>query len=160
MALRSRDLLPFAAMTRGQLGMHDATDSRTIPPVILKVFAIFACMAAGIAGVLWVSLELAGAVSEGADGVWYVALGLAIAAVVSVVIVAARSRTRGMIGLSVAATVLLVAVVATYPTDSAACPPGSGQNTTSDPAVEGLADDIQVDDADATTDTAGSADCK
>jgi hypothetical protein len=140
--------------------MHNAAGSRTILPVILKFFAILAFMAAGIAGVLWVSLELAGAVSEGADGVWYIALGLAIAAVVSVVLVTARSRTRGMIGLSVAATVLLVAVVATYPTDSTACPPSSGQNTTSDPAVEGLEDEIQVDDPDATTDAAGSTDCK
>lgn len=117
-------------------------------------------MAAGIAGVLWVSLELAGAVSEGADGVWYIALGLAIAAVVAVVIVAARSRTRGMIGLTVATTVLLVAVVLTYPTDGAPCTPGSGQNAATDPAAGDLGDGIQVEDTDVPTDAAGANDCK
>ena len=138
--------------------MHDATDSRTIPLVIARLVAIVLCMAAGIAALLWVPLELVGAVSEGADGAWYIALVLTIAAVAAVVFVTARSRSRGMIGLTAAATVMLVAVVLTYPTDSPPCTPGGGQNAATETGGEDLGDGIQVDDADA-PDAAGSNDC-
>lgn len=116
-------------------------------------------MAAGIAGVMWVGLELVGAVSETADSAWYIALGLSIAAVAVVVLVTARSRTRGMIGLTAATTVLLVAVVLTYPTTKEACTPGGGQNAATDTGGADLGDGIQVDDADA-PDAAGANDCK
>lgn len=115
-------------------------------------------MAAGIAGAMWVSLELVGAVSDTADSAWYVALGLAIAAVAVVVFVTARSRSRGMIGLTAATTVLLVAVVLTYPTDSKPCTPGGGGAAATDTTGD-LGDGIQVDDADA-PDAGGSNDCK
>ncbi len=126
--------------------------------MIARLLAIILCMAAGIAGVMWVGLELAGAVSDTADSAWYIALGLTIAAVAVVVFVTARSRTRGMIGLTAATTVLLVAVVLTYPTAKEACTPGGGQSTATDTAGEDLGG-IQVDDADA-PDAAGADDCK
>ncbi len=114
-------------------------------------------MAAGIAGVLWVSLELVGAVSKGADSAWYIALGLSIVAVAVVVFVTARSRSRGMIGLTAATTVLLVAVVLTYPTEGEPCAPGGGQAVATDTASEDPGDGIQVDDPDVPE---APADCK
>ena len=92
------------------------------------MLAIVVAMAAAVAGVLWVVLEVAGAVSTTGENVWYIALGVTIVAVAFVVIVTARSRTRGMIGLTVSMSVLLVAILLTYPTDKAACTPGSGNN--------------------------------
>jgi hypothetical protein len=109
-------------------------------------------MAAGIAGIMWVSLELAGPVSDIADSAWYIALGLAIAAVAAVVFVTARSRTRGMVGLTAATTVLLVAVVLTYPTDAEPCTPGHGGAVVTDTTSD-LCDGIQVD-----ADVPGAAD--
>jgi len=126
--------------------------------VIARILAIVLCMAAGIAGVLWVSLELAGAVSDTADSAWYIALGLTIVAVAVVVFVTARSRSRGMVVLTAATTVMLVAIVLTYPTDSKPCTPGSGGAAVTDP-TSGLDDGIQVDDADL-PDAAGPNDCK
>jgi hypothetical protein len=137
---------------------HAGARSRTMPRVIARLLAIILCMAAGIAGVLWVSLELADAVSEGADGVWYIALGLAIAAVVAAVLVTVRSRTHGMIGLTVAMTVLLVAVVLTYPTDSKPCTPTGGQNAATNPAADDLGDGIQLEDEEIPTDATTSPD--
>ncbi len=126
-----------------------------MPLVILRILAIVLAMAAGIAGVFWVVLELAGAVSTTGEDVWYIALGVTIAAIALIVIVTARSRTRGMIGLTVSMSVLLVAILLTYPTDKAACTPGSGTSAAVDPGLEDLGG-IQVDAADA-----GSAsDCK
>jgi hypothetical protein len=127
--------------------------------MIARLLAIVLCMAALIAGVMWVSLELVGAVSEGADSGWYIALGLAIAAVAAVVVVTARSRTRGMVGLTGVMTVLLVAVVLTYPTKGEACTPTSGgdavTDTTADPGGG-----LQVDDADQPAGGSNSTDCK
>lgn len=126
--------------------------------MIARLLAMVLCMAAFIAGLLWVPLEAVGAVTEGADSAWYIALGLTIAAVIVVVIVTARSRTRGMIGLTAATTVLLVAIVLTYPTDSEPCTPGGGEVAVTDTTGD-LGDGIQVDDADA-PDTSGANDCK
>ncbi len=126
-----------------------------MPHVILRILAIVFAMAAGIAGVLWVVLELAGAVSTTGEDVWYIALGVTIAAVVFVVIVTARSRTRGMIGLTVSVSVLLVAILLTYPTDKAACTPGSGASGTTDPALENSGGIIFEDE-----DTPSASDCK
>lgn len=129
--------------------------------MIVKLFAIVVFMAAAIAGVMWVVLELAGAVSEGADWVWYLALGLTVVAVAVVVFAAWRSRTRGMIALTVTATVLLVGVIFTYPTDKAACGPGGDQvangNGPSDGLDSGalLDDDIQVEEEEV-----AASDCK
>ena len=109
-----------------------------MPRVILKLLAIVLAMTAGIAGVLWVVLELAGAVSETGVNIWYVALGVTIAAVVCVVVVTARSRSRGMIGLTVGMSVLLVAILLTYPTEKAPCTPGSGQSAEGGPSTEDL----------------------
>ncbi len=132
-----------------------------MPRVIVKLVGILVVMSAAIAGVLWVSLELVGAVSKTADSMWYVVLGLAIAAVVFVVLLTVRSRTREMIVLTATTAVLLVAVLLTYPTDSVPCTPGAGQSTTADTAPAGLGDGIVVDDADLETGSqSGSGDCK
>jgi len=120
------------------------------------MLAIVLAMSAAIAGVMWVVLELAGAVSSTGQDVWYVALGVTIAAVVFIVIVTARSRTRGMIGLTVSMSVLLVAILLTYPTDKAACTPGSSEVATTDPAFED-AGGIVFEDEDVPT--GGSGDC-
>lgn len=93
-------------------------------------------MAAGFAGVLWVSLELVDAVSSEADSGWYVALGLTIAAVASAVVVTARTRTRATVGVTAAMTVLLVAVVLTYPTESEACTPTGGEAAVTETTAE------------------------
>lgn len=124
-----------------------------MPLVLLRMLAIVLAMAAGIAGVLWVVLELAGAVSATGTDVWYVALGVTIAAIACVVIVTARSRTRGMIGLTVSMSVLFVAILLTYPSEKSACTPGAGQGATADPALEDAG--IEIDDVDAPS----AADC-
>ncbi len=126
-----------------------------MPHVILRILAIVLAMSAGIAGIMWVVLELAGAVSTTGENVWYIALGVTIAAVAIVVIVTARSRTRGMIGLTVSMSVLLVAILLTYPTDKAACKPGSGQSAGTDPALEDAGGIIFEDE-----DAPNASDCK
>jgi hypothetical protein len=126
-----------------------------MPLVILRMLAIVLAMAAGIAGVLWVVLELAGAVSSTGTDVWYVALGVTIAAIACVVIVTARSRTRGMIGLTVSMSVLFVAILLTYPSEKAPCTPGAGQGAAADPALEDAG--IEIDDVDVPS---ASTDCK
>ena len=144
-------------------GKHGAGDSRTIPrmiDVIARLLAIVLCMAAGFAGVLWVSLELVEAVSTTGESAWYTTLVLAIGAVAVVVFVTARSRSRGMIGLTAAMTVLLVAVVLTYPTEGEACTPtGGGQAAASETTEEDLGGGIQVDEEEDST-QGSSADCK
>lgn len=146
-------------------GKHGAGDSRTISrmiDVIARLIAIVLCMAAAFAGVLWVSLELVDAVSTTGESAWYTTLGLAIAAVAVAVFVTARSRTRATIGVTAAMTVLLVAVVLTYPTESEACTPTSGgQAATTESTGEDLGDGIQVDEEeDASGGSGGSADCE
>jgi len=130
--------------------------------VILKLTAIITFMLGAIFGVFWIVLELAGAVTEGSDWVWYLALALTIVPAILFLVVAARARTRAVVAFTAVAALLVVGVALTYPTDKAACGPDSGQTANGNGPSDGLDNgalvddgDIQVDEEDTTT----TADC-
>lgn len=128
--------------------------------MVAKILALVVFMLGAIVALLWVTLEVAGAVTEGADWVWYLALGLIAVPLLAFVILTLRSRTRGMVALTVTATVLLAGVLLTYPDGSVACTPGGGQSASADAPVEGLDAGALLDDDDAAPDAAEAAgDC-
>jgi cytochrome bd-type quinol oxidase subunit 2 len=124
--------------------------------VILKLVAIFVFMVAVIVASLWVTLELANAVADGADDVWFLAVGVTLAAALLVLVSLLRSRTRAMVGFMAAATIVLAAVLITYPNSSPPCTPteaqGQAQSTASDQDLGGIL--VEDDPTSATTTTA------
>jgi cytochrome bd-type quinol oxidase subunit 2 len=128
--------------------------------VLLKLVALFVFMVATLVAALWITVELAGAVAEGSDDVWYLAVALTLAAALLILIVLLRGRTRAMVGFLAAATVVLAAVLVTYPDGGPSCTPTEaqpqGQATTS--ADESGAGDI-FETVDDTATNAAATDC-
>lgn len=120
--------------------------------VLLLVF-LFGAMVA----LLWIPVEAAGAVSSGADWVWYIALTLLVIPLIYFAIAAVRSRTQAAVVLTTISAVLLVGVLLTYPNDSVACTPAA--DTASTGSTDGIGDGVVLDDIDI-EDTAAAGDCE
>jgi hypothetical protein len=128
--------------------------------MIIKLLGLFAFMVGALVAGMWVVIELAGAVAAGADRVWYLAVVVSVVPLVLFVISLIRTRSRGMVALTAAATVLLAAVLLTYPDGGVACTPGaaeSGGAGASGP-IEGLEDVDVEENAPADTSTTAT-DC-
>jgi hypothetical protein len=130
-----------------------------MPRVILRLVSGLVFMLAIIVALLWVTLELAHAVADGADWIWYLALVLTLVPVLIFAALAVRSRTRGVIVLAVAATALLAGVLLTYPDNSVACTPGAGQSAGGSGIDTSGLGDVLVEDTGTTSTTASAGDC-
>ena len=122
----------------------------------LKALALLTFICGVVVGLLWITVEAVGAVTDGSDWIWYLALAFTAVPVILFVIAALRFRTRAALVLTVSATVLLGGVLLTYPTDSVACTPATEQVAGEDAAVDGLQDGALLEDEDAAAADAGN----
>jgi cytochrome bd-type quinol oxidase subunit 2 len=127
--------------------------------VLLKLVAILAFMIAFVVAALWVTIELADSVAAGADDTWYLAVALTLAAALLVLIALLRSRTRAMVGFMAAATIVLAAVLATYPNGGPSCQPTSAQADTTTIPQDDTGSDIFEDVSTTPIGSASTADC-
>jgi cytochrome bd-type quinol oxidase subunit 2 len=127
--------------------------------VLLKLVAVGVFMIALPVAALWVTIELANSVADGADDTWYLAVAVTLAAAILVLIALLRSRTRAMVGFMAAATIVLVAVLATYPSGGPSCQPTSAQADTPTIPQDDTGSDIFEDASTTPIGSAPTADC-
>lgn len=129
--------------------------------MLAKLLVLFTFMFGAMVALLWITVDLAGAVAGGSDWVWYLALGLIAVPTVAFAVALLRSRTRLTIALTVAAGALLGGVLLTYPDSSVACTPVAGESAGGGSQVDGLENGALVDSEDVPEDAqASGSDCK
>jgi hypothetical protein len=126
--------------------------------VAARLIALLTFMVGAMVALLWVMVELGDSVAAGADWIWYLALVLTLVPALVFAVTSVRWRSRGPIILTVASTVLLVAVVLTHPNSGAACRPGTTAQDSGTTDTSGLGD-VLVDDSGSTDATASTGDC-
>ena len=130
---------------------------------IAKLLVLVLFVFGAVVALLWIPIELADSVADGADWIWFLALVLTVVPALLFLVAAIRSRSRGVMALTVLGTALVVGVVLTYPAADVACKsPAAGQSAAGQGAgngagTKGLGAGVLVEDDPTATDSAAVA---
>lgn len=128
--------------------------------MVAKLLLLVTFIFGAVVALLWITVEAAGAVTDGSDWIWYLALGLTVVPAILFLIAMLRSRTRATIALTATAAVLLGGVLLTYPNGSVACTPTEATGGGAGTAVEGLDNGTLIEDVDVAVDDEAAGTCK